>query len=215
MSVISTTYFQGAGVAFTTVSTVGPVEWMDPLPGQASPVMFRQAFMQAISSFSAQNLNTPHPTLTTFLLTEESGYSVVGGGIQKWNRTFATTPPQRIEYSTMAATFPGYKTGISGTVYRDPVSATSPVKITYDYYLLGSLPSLGSESRAVITSTGDSPLLSEIYLWPGSSPTFGQYNALITTDQTASSFSLTAEPQSLERWEGNFYARKTVNIKAK
>jgi hypothetical protein len=32
---------------------------------------------------------------------------------------------------------------------------------------------------------------------------------------TASSFSITAEQQALARWEGNFYERKTVNVKAK
>lgn len=215
MSVTSTTYFQGAGVPFTTVATVGPVEWIDPLPGQSSPVMFRQAFMQAIDSFSAVNLNTPHPTLTTFLLTEESGFSVVGGGIQKWNRTFATTPPQRIEYSSMAATFPGMKSAFDGYIVRPSFQGSSAVKITYDYFLLGSVPTLGNESRVVITGTEVQPLLSEVYLWSGSNPTVGQYIGFYTADVTSSLFSLTAEPQSLSRWAGNFYERKTVNIKAK
>lgn len=218
MSVTSVTYYAGAGVPFTTVATVGPIEWMEPLPKQASPVMFRQAFMQLISSFSAQALDTAHPTATTYLLVREGDFSVVGGGVHKWNRYYATTPPQRTEYSTMAATFPGYSTGVIG---RTPINATSPVKITYDYYLIGTLPALGSESRLTNVYGLDQPLLSDIYVSnagffaTASSPSYAAYIALVVADGTSSSFSLTAEPQSLEQWEGNFHVRKTVNIKAK
>ena len=181
--------------------------------------MFRQAFMQLISSFSAQALDTAHPTATTFLLVGERDFTPVGGGVHRWNRYYATTPPQRTEYSTMVATFPGYSTSVIG---RTPLNAMSPVKITYDYYLLGSLPTLASESRITNVYGLDQPLLSDIYVSDSgffataSSPSYSAYNAFVISDGTSpTSFSLTAEPQSLEQWEGNFHVRKTVNIKAK
>jgi hypothetical protein len=218
MSVTSVTFYPGAGVAFTAVATVGPIEWMDPLPKQSAPVMFRQQFMQAIGSFSALALDTPHPTATTYLLVREGEFSAIGGGVQKFNRYYATTPPQRVEYSTMAATFPGYSTGVIG---RTPLNCVAPVKITYDYYLLGSVPTLGSESRLTNVYGLNQPLLSDIYVAnsgyfaTASAPSYDAYVALVVADGTSSSFSLTAEAQSLEQWEGNFHVRKTVNIKAK
>jgi hypothetical protein len=219
MSVTSVTYYPGAGPAFTSVATVGPVEWLDPLPKQSSPVMFRQAFMQAITSFSALALDTAHPALTAFLLVRESDFSVVGGGIQKWHRYFATTPPQRVEYSTQAATFPGYATA---AVSRPPYNTTSSVKITYDYFLLGALPALATESLLRNANGVTVPLLSDNYVANSgffanaSIPDYTTYEAYFVLDSTVpTSFSLFAEAQSLDQWEGNFHVRKTVAIKAK
>lgn len=212
MSVTSVTFYPGAGVAFTAVATVGPIEWMDPLPKQSAPVMFRQQFMQAISSFSALALDTPHPTATTYLLVREGEFSAIGAGVQKFNRYYATTPPQRTEYSTMAATFPGYQD------QRDPISATSPAKITYDYILLGAtFPTLLSETRMTNIYGFNQPLLSEVYLSTISNPTTVQYisSYYIQDRDVPTSFSIIAEPQSLQHWEGNFHVIKTVSIKAK
>jgi hypothetical protein len=218
MPVTAVTYYQGAGPAFTAVATVGPIEWMEPLPKQSSPVMFRQAFMQLISSFSAQALDTAHPTATTFLLVGERDFTPVGGGVHRWNRYYATTPPQRTEYSTMAATFPGLATTVLG---RPPQTIISATKITYDYFLLGSLPTLASESRITNVEGIDQPLLSDTYaanagyFTNASSPSYNAYVTFMANDTGATYFSLTAEAQSLEQWEGNFHVRKTINIKAK
>jgi hypothetical protein len=216
MSVTSVTFYPGAGVAFTAVATIGPIEWMDPLPKQSAPVMFRQQFMQAIGSFSALALDTPHPTATTYLLVREGEFSAIGGGVQKFNRYYATTPPQRTEYSTMAATFPGYYAS-SVTGYRPPINGTSVAKIIFDYQLLGAtLPTLSQETRVTLVGGSAAPLLSQVMLQSASSPSISAYINFITNDATVpTSFSIIAEPQSLERWEGNFHIIKTINIKAK
>jgi hypothetical protein len=213
MSVTSVTFYPGAGVAFTAVATIGPIEWMDPLPKQSAPVMFRQQFMQAINSFSALSLDTPHPTLTAYLLVREGEFSAIGGGVQKFNRYYATTPPQRVEFSSYAATFPGL------IFKRPPIAATSVAKITYDYILLNpaAVPTLLNETRVTDTSAGVvQPLLSDIVLNINTIPNDAQYvTSYYTPDLAGSSFSITAEGQSLERWEGNFHIIKTIKIKAK
>lgn len=214
MSVTSVTFYPAAGVAFTAVATVGPIEWMDPLPKQSAPVMFRQQFMQAIGSFSALALDTPHPTATIFLLVREGEFSAIGGGVQKFNRYYATTPPQRVEFSSYAATFPGL------IFWRAPIVSTSVAKITYDYILLaaGQVPTLLNETRVTDTSAKSiQPILSDILLNINTIPNDAQYvTSYYNPDLTVpTSFSIRAEGQSLERWEGNFHIIKTINIKAK
>jgi hypothetical protein len=214
---MSVSYFTASGQpSFTAYAvTVGPIEWMAPFAGQTAKIMFRQAFQQDIDSWSPISLNTAHATITTYLLVREDDFSSIGGGQHKWNRYFACTPPQRIEYSSYAAQFPGINYYGLG---RDPLAASSPAKITYDYFLVGAtVPTIGQESRCTITGLLDQPLLGgNLYLGTYGVPNALSYMASITADaNSASSYSITAEPQNLSRWEGNFYERRTVNVKAK
>jgi len=213
---MSVSYFKSSTQsAFTGVAvTVGPVEWLTAFEGQNDRVYFRQQYQQDIASWTPLALNTAHPTGTTYLLVRESEIQNVGGGQQRWYRYYACTPPQRVEYTSYAAQFPG--------IYakRDPLAATTQAKITYDYFLIGSMPTLSQESRVTITGSVDQPLLAgAVYLnnfTSGTNPSATAYLASITADAaTSSSFSLTPEPQNLSRWVGNFYERTTINIKAK
>lgn len=210
---MSVSYFkQSAQPSFTAVAaTVGPVEWLTPFEGLTDRIHFRQQYQQDISSWSPLTLNTAHGVATTYLLVRESDFQAVGGGQQRWYRYFACTPPQRVDYSSYAAQFPGI------IAKREPLASTTQAKITYDYFLLGSVPTLANESRVTITGSVDQPLLAgNVYLLSYTNPTISAYLTSITTDAaTAASFSLTPEAQSLSRWMGNFYERRTVNVKAK
>lgn len=216
---MSVSYFKTSSQsAFTGVAvTVGPIEWIAAFPGSTAKVLFRQKFQQDIDSWTALTLSTPHGVATTYLLVKEDDFSAIGGGQQTWSRYYACTPPQRVEYTSYAAQFPGLTN-------RDPIAATTQAKITYDYFLVGTLPTLAQESRVTITGTYDQPLLGgNVYLTSSTNPLFSSTNpsatayiASITADAaTSSSFSITAEPQTLSRWEGDFYERRTINIKAK
>lgn len=212
---MSVSYFKTSSQsAFTGVAvTVGPIEWIAAFPGSTAKVLFRQKFQQDIDSWTALTLSTAHGVATTYLLVKEDDFNAIGGGQQTWSRYYACTPPQRVEYTSYAAQFPGL---LSGSV-RDPVAATSQAKITYDYFLVGTLPTLAQESRVTITASYDQPLLGgNVYLFAATNPSATGYLSSITTDAaTSSSFSITAEPQTLSRWEGDFYERRTINIKAK
>ena len=217
---MSVSYFKtSAQSAFTGVAvTVGPIEWITAFPGSTAKVLFRQKFQQDIDSWTALTLSTAHGVATAYLLVKEDDFSAIGGGQQTWSRYYACTPPQRVEFTTYAAQFPGMYQ------IRDPINTTSQGKITYDYFLIdnpATVPTLGSESVVTYNAVGF-PLLSNVYLNNGggvlyaSNPTLTAYQATITADTTtAASFSITAEAQSLTRWEGNFYERRTINIKAK
>jgi hypothetical protein len=214
---MSVSYFLASGQsAFTGVAvTVGPQEWLAPFAGQNARVLFRQAFQQDIATWSPVALDTAHGTATTYLLVREDDFSAIGGGQHRWNRYYACTPPQRTEYSSYAAQFPGWF-GL-----RDPINASSPAKVTYDYFLVGSVPTLSAESRVVDSGGLDQPLLSGVLLNNGggvlltTTPSTTTYKGFVTSDATAASFSVTAEPQTLARWEGNFYERRTIQVKAK
>lgn len=212
---MSVSYFKtSAQSAFTGVAvTVGPVEWITAFPGSTEKVLFRQRFQQDIASWVALTLNTPHGVSASFLLVREDDFQAIGGGQQTWARYYAVTPSQRTEYTNFSAQFPGMTFGANR---RDPLAATSQAKITYDYFLVGTLPTLAQESRVTITGTYNQPLLSgNVYLRGFTIPTVASYNAMIAADAASSaSFSITAEPQTISRWEGNFYERRTINIKA-
>lgn len=219
---MSVSYFKTSSQsAFTGVAvTVGPIEWIAAFPGSTAKVLFRQKFQQDIDSWTALTLSTAHGVATTYLLVKEDDFNAIGGGQQTWSRYYACTPPQRVEYTSYAAQFPGM---IGSNNNREPTAATSQAKITYDYFLVGTLPSLSQESQFSNSGGFAGPLLSGgFYLSNGggvlytTTPSLTTYQSWISTDAaTSSSFSITAEPQTLSRWEGDFYERRTINIKAK
>ena len=217
MPVTTVSYFLGAGqVSFDTVATVGPIVWIDPFDDVSQKILFRQAFQQTVASFTSVALDTAYPGGvggTTYLLVREGDFQDVPGGQIRWNRYYACTPPTRTEYTSRNEVFPGIRTV---TFQRVPLSFPTPAKITRTYYLLGSVPTLSQEDRVTITGTLDAPLLSENYLYTYTTPTAADYLTDKSTDaSTASSFSIRAESDYLERWLGNFYARVTTEVKAK
>lgn len=214
---MSVQYFKTSSQSAFTGSavTVGPVEWINAFEGSTAKVLFRQRFQQDVDSWTALSLSTQHGTVTGYVLVKEDDFQAIGGGQQTWNRYYATTPPTRFEFTTYSAQFPGY------TSIRSPVNATSAAKITYDYFLINNAidaPTLADVSVVTLATGETTPLLSNVYLSSTTAtlPTISTYNAMVLADKaTSSQFSLTAEAQSLTRWEGNFYERQTINIKAK
>jgi len=215
MSVTSVTFYPGAGVAFTAVATVGPMEWQAPFPGVTDKVLFRQTFQQNISSWSPLAMSSTYTGAgyTNFVLVRESDFRPIGGGQHQWSRYYAITPEERVEYTTIAAQFPGYQN------IRDPINASSLAKITMEYFLINSsasIPSLANATVVTFSADNTAPLLSGVELTTSTNFTISTYIAKVTGDRdTNGQFSITAEAQTLNRWEGNFYERRTVQVKAK
>jgi len=210
MPVTSITYFTASGQpSFTsTAATVGPLEWIMPFEGHNDKVFFRQRYQQDIDSWTALAMDTPRSVSSvTYLLTKETDFSAIGGGQHQWYRYYATTAPTRTEYTSYSAVFPGF------LPVRRPTSSVVPAKITYEYfYYVVTPPALANEARVTDLDGYQTPLLSDIYLHPTqTNPTTNQY----ITWMSDGTFSITAEQQSLERWEGNFHARKTIHVPAK
>jgi hypothetical protein len=210
MPVTSITYFTAAGQpSFTsTAATVGPIEWMMPFDGQTSKVMFRQRYQQDIDSWTASTLDAVRVEGgVTYLLSREADHSPIGGGQHQWYRYYATTPPNRTEYMSYATIFPGFIGGL-----REPYSSVVPAKINYEYFYVATTPpALANEARVLNAEGYSTQLLSNAYLGDTTSPSASAYIVLMS----AGTFSITAEQQSLERWVGNFYERKTIYVPAK
>jgi hypothetical protein len=214
---MSVSYFKTSAQASFTASavTVGPIEWEAPFDGSTEKVLFRQKYQQDIDSWSAISISSAYAgtSLTNFVLVRESDFQAIGGGQHQWNRYYAITPSQRIEYTTYAGQFPGYQ------FIRDPLNATTPARLTSDYFLINSsidIPVLYGPA-VIFYPTGEmAPLFSGVYLTTSSTPSIDEYTALITSGAVSyGQFAITAEAQSLSRWQGNFYERKTIHTKAR
>jgi len=213
----SVTYYKTASQPSFTASaaTVGPLEWMMPFDGQISKVLFRQRYQQDIDSWTAGTIDMARSEGgVTYLLSKEDDFSQLGGGQQSWYRYFAATAPTRSEYTSYSVIFPGYY--LSGlTAGREPFASVAPAKITYEYFHFTTTPpSLANEAKVTDSEGNETALLSATYLYDnpsGTTPSAAAYVALVS----AGTFSITAEQQSLERWIGNFYARKTIYVPAK
>lgn len=110
MPVTSVSFFLGSGQpAFTTATSVGAPEYIDPLEGTTEFAGVRQTFWQTATAYTAATLNT----VATYLgvacyLTEEGGFSDVGGGIMQFSREYRRIPSTQTNYiGTLAYPFPG------------------------------------------------------------------------------------------------------------
>jgi hypothetical protein len=214
---MSVSYFKTSAQASFTASavTVGPIEWEAPFDGSTEKVLFRQKYQQDIDSWSAISISSAYAgtSLTNFVLVRESDFQAIGGGQHQWNRYYAITPSQRIEYTSYAGQFPGYQ------FVRDPLNATTPARLTFDYFLINSstdIPVIYGPSVVAFATGETAPLLSGVYLKYNTFPSAVSYSELVSADAVSyGQFSITAEAQSLSRWQGNFYERKTMHTKAR
>jgi hypothetical protein len=204
--------------AFTGVAvTVGPIEWQAPFPGVTEKILFRQTYQQDIATWTPISMSSSYTgaDMTNYVLVRESDFRPIGGGQHQWSRYFAITPSDRVEYTTIAAQFPGYQ-GI-----RDPINTSSTAKISLEYFLINSpasIPTLANASVVTFATGETAPILGGVLLTTltASNPTISTYIGRVTGDRdTHGQFSITAESQSLNRWEGNFYERRTIQVKAK
>jgi hypothetical protein len=116
-----------------------------PIEGVASPYVLKQDFMMLKSSFTPLSLNTAHPDDSSYKFVHEGPLQDIGGGGVKWTRTYAQTPSQHIEMSTVNYNFIGFwglqppTTGSSIvnplTYYGRPRRVhLAKVKHQFDYY---------------------------------------------------------------------------------
>lgn len=163
---------------------------------------------------TSANLST-HPT-GTLKFVGDTEPQPTEGGLVVFTRAWSHVPQTRVEYSTGAYTFPGFFN------IRAPISFTVPIKITYEYVFAsgGSGIALDQEDRVTDTASLNAPLLSEVYLNNGgagvsaTTPSLATYAGYISTDANSDDYSVVAEPQSLERWRGDIYVIKTIEVKA-
>lgn len=164
--------------------------------------------------FSSANLST-HPT-GVLKFVGDTEPQPEDGGLVSFTRSWAHVPATRKEYSLAAYTFPGFSSVLGSFAGRAAISFPTPTEITYEYVFAsgGAGITLSSETRVTDTGTLDAPLLSEVYLNSITNPTRSAYQTLIDSDTDSSSYSITAEMQSVERWKGDIYVKKTVKCKA-
>jgi hypothetical protein len=112
--------------------------------------------MQYFANFVECDLNTAHPVYTngvttggvtwaglTFRLVEEGPREHQGGGIVKWNRTYAATPATYSEWESFIYTFPGYvgnqpSTTGTGPFARDPQVLRVESRLLQEFFLTGT-----------------------------------------------------------------------------
>ena len=216
---------------FTTAVAVGKPRVSFPIPGDAATTIIEQDYMILFANFAALALDTAHGTFTTSYLIEETPLIDLGGGVARWTRIYSKIPANRTEYSTYAYNYIGYWGSLwSQTVQSNSVNGrerftkTSLSKTLYTYYLPGVTVGITTPSDIAVVESQKyyvassnnvmTDILADSPVTPASVPTRAAYEALITADASAGSFSIVAEDSKLIRWRGNIYERSVVYVKA-
>lgn len=204
-----------------------------PIPGELSAVLVTRTYEGPRSGYVFQALNTADPGSVLPNITTSNRYLVVQGPLEhvdgdaiRYQRTYATVPNTHYEADTFVALYPAFLDN------RAQFSATTPRRITHEYFLVGTggsyanadlIPIVAESLANFATSNISVPLLSGgFFLNNGgsgvdtSTPSRTNYVANVAADTAnANSYSIISEPSSITRWQGNIWRRTKYEVKAK
>lgn len=130
-----------------TAQPCGVPVFRSPLPNTAAEYVFDQPFMQLRANVSALALGTAHPSAgltpdySTYVLVAEGEKQDVGGGLVRWNRTYAAVPDTHDEWESYAYNFIG--TGPYGALASNYVGRLRFVervtsRVRHEYFMVGA-----------------------------------------------------------------------------
>jgi hypothetical protein len=168
-----------------------------PIRATTTGYVLTQQFMQFLKYFTPTPLSTPHPSagmlpdyaLQGFLLVAEGQRQDMGGGLVKWERTYAKVPSPHDEYESYAYPFIGYAGEASvGTLNTDVEvlgrareAAIVNSRVRHEYFLTGP--------RSAYKTPGNIPQLRALKYYAGL-PT----NAVVVSGQPTTDFLNDAYP---------------------
>lgn len=132
---------------FTTAQPVGVPVFRSPLPATTAEYVFDQPFVQFRKYVSALALGTAHPSsgktpdYSTYVLVSEGPKEDLGGGVVRWQRTYAALPASHDEWETASLNIIGTSPlGPLSSAYVGRYRRTIPVttRVQHDYFLIDS-----------------------------------------------------------------------------
>jgi hypothetical protein len=87
-----------------------------PIPSTTTKYLLRQDFLQFKNQFSDLALNTAHPDYGSYVLVGEGELQDQGGGVVKWERTYAAVPASHDEFESFAYSFIAFAGLISSVI---------------------------------------------------------------------------------------------------
>lgn len=200
-----------------------------PIPHDKTEYVLKQEWCVFRKNFTPIDIQTAHPSsgmtpdYSTYLLCDESDREDIGGGIVKWTRTYAKKPAT---WSQVEGNYAYDFIGLAGNfgigdlvTGRKRFNKAVPLKVTRDYYLIGSggdyatsdLIPINAEQLYYFTNAYwpidflfDSPPFSA-----ASNPSLTAYLALVSGGSY-----INVEASSVDQWLGNFFVRTTRQVKA-
>jgi hypothetical protein len=218
---------------FETPVPCGGVVFSQPFPDTTSQYVLTQPWMMRSARYAPQDLGGPHPVYAGYYLAEESGYQQLGGGLAKWNRTYAMKPATRYTYEMYSYPFIGYwgMTGINVTnvTGRERIAKPCLSRIKHEYFRIANagadyiddsqIPILYAQkyyfgtANQLVDYIADSPP----FIAP-TVPSRSTYESWIADAQAnkwgATIGQIVAEDCRIERWMGPIFLRSTRYVLA-
>src|SRR5262245_58559458 len=122
-----------------------------PMRGTTAEYIYTQDWMCSRRAFTVQALNVPHPSAgqlpdySAWVLVSEGPRQDMGGGMVKWQRTYAKVPASHDEYESYGYSFIGFW-GLFSSNINNPVTVAGRPRVTHvvtsrvahDYFLVGT-----------------------------------------------------------------------------
>src|SRR6266487_1082857 len=122
---------------FDTAQPTGIPVFSSPIRATTAEYSFTQEFMMSRKRFVATTLGTQHPSAgmtpnySNYVLCAEGPRQDVGGGMIKWQRTYARVPDAYDEFESRSYPFIGYVGACSVGNQGASVTATGRPRITH------------------------------------------------------------------------------------
>jgi hypothetical protein len=134
---------------FTVPAACWLPAFSSPLAVSTKEYVFTQEWMQSRKTVSATTIGTGHPSsgltpdYSAFKLISEGPKNDIGGGLVKWQRTYAKAPDSHDEFESYSYSFIGFVGTISrsgGVIAtgRARNAAVVTSRVRHDYFLVGA-----------------------------------------------------------------------------
>lgn len=203
MPVTSVTYITAPGQpAFTTATSVGLPLYLEPIAsGVTEFTGVRQKMWQVATYYTPPTLNTVATYFsTTCYLTEDRGFSEVGGGVMEFTREYRRLPSARTEDNgTIVSPIPWVEVFTSGGSNNRLFRAVPSLNYI-EYFLTGAGTSYLTAASISVYNPNTTVVISA---------TSGQITtSAITGPGGVGAFSYLAAPSTIELYAGSIYMRK-------
>lgn len=201
---------------FTSAAVQGGPHRTFPFERDLTAFIEEQRYMILKANFARLALSTPHPTIATAFLVQETDLQNLGSGLVEWTRRYATVPATRSEYESYAVTFPAIYDAVGSDSYRTlPLSLKVAARVEFAYYHVGVDVAYPTVEDIPLVERF-SPLYSasidaEVdFVNPSTVPTATEYLAMVAAEDE-----IAVEDSELHPWLGNIYERVTRYVKAR
>ncbi|MBS33967.1 MAG: hypothetical protein CMO68_06120 [Verrucomicrobiales bacterium] len=180
-----------------------------PIYQNTSAIIYERDMVQNEANWTPLALDTADATHSSAFLVEETTPQQIGGGLVRWTRRFATVPNNWHDYEERVFTFPGYYNDPYESNFRCPLTKNVTWRILHEYTKTTDPYADFDVSEQKFQVEDSDGCVLDYVDDSTTTPSYTTYTGYVSAGTM-----IDVAHQTLERYAGNIWVRRTYESKA-